>query len=35
VIVFVIRKDDGVGVVAVTHGRRRPGYWRRRIADVM
>jgi len=26
-----VRRDDEVEVVAVAHGRRRPGYWRSRI----
>jgi hypothetical protein len=25
--------DDIVRVVAVAHGKRRPGYWRRRLRD--
>lgn len=29
-VIFVVREDDVVVVVALEHGRRKPGYWKRR-----
>jgi hypothetical protein len=29
-LVYILRGDD-VEIVAVAHGRRRPGYWRSRL----
>ena len=26
-----VRRDDEVEIIAVAHGRRRPGYWRSRL----
>jgi len=31
-LIYVVR-GDGIEVVAVAHGRRRPGYWRSRLRD--
>lgn len=33
-IVYVVR-DDEVIVVAYAHERRRPGYWRKRLSDIL
>lgn len=33
-IVYVIEDDGHVTVAAVAHGKRRPGYWRRRVGPV-
>jgi hypothetical protein len=30
-----IVRGDGIEVVAVAHGRRRPGYWRSRLRDAL
>ena len=29
-VVYFLELDDAIWVMAVAHGRRRPGYWRRR-----
>jgi plasmid stabilization system protein ParE len=33
-LVYLVRGDD-IQVVAVAHGRRRPGYWRSRLQDTL
>ena len=33
-LVYVVRGSD-IDVVAVAHGRRRPGYWRSRLRDAL